>query len=111
MVGKFDRCSWQREKGGPPILRPVLAWFVGTIIDRVPRWETIRRTFSSQSGTAAVRVSRPFATGRRERSRPVTDTPNDSPETSSADLIRQIGHDERIHKEESEVKMHHPRFG
>ena len=57
-----------------------------------------------------LRVSRPFATGRRERSRPVTDTPNDSPETSSADLIRQIGHDERIHKEESEVKMHHPRF-
>jgi len=29
---------------------------------------------------------------------------------SLADLVRQIGHDERIHKEESEVKMSHPRF-
>ena len=27
-----------------------------------------------------------------------------------ADLIRQIGHDERIHKEESEVQMRQPRF-
>ena len=29
---------------------------------------------------------------------------------SLADLIRQIAHDERIHQQESEVKMHQPRF-
>lgn len=30
---------------------------------------------------------------------------------SLADLFRQIGHDERVHKEESETQMRQPRFG
>ena len=29
---------------------------------------------------------------------------------SVADLFRQIGHDERVHKEESLARMHEPRF-
>jgi flavin reductase (DIM6/NTAB) family NADH-FMN oxidoreductase RutF len=35
-VDKFEQCEWDRDGVGPPILRAVLAWFVGTIIDRVP---------------------------------------------------------------------------
>ena len=33
-VDKFEQCEWDRDGEGPPILRAVPSWFVGTIIDR-----------------------------------------------------------------------------
>lgn len=35
-VDKFDQCTWRRPGGGPPVIESAVAWFIGTIIDRVP---------------------------------------------------------------------------